>query len=183
MGRSPGRCRQLRDGQRILPAPAPGGAATPPPRAARSDVARVPGQRAVHADDRRGLAAYPPRGAEAHSREEAEAVMRRAVRKTPRAEQDLLSHYVYLGERDRRAAERCLRAAEEAFALLARLPGMGRAWVSPSPRLAGVRSWTIPAFRNYRIFYRPIRNGIEVLHVLHARRDIQKLLEEEADED
>jgi toxin ParE1/3/4 len=109
--------------------------------------------------------------------------MRRVVRKTPRAEQDLLDHYTYIGERNPRAADRFLQAAKEAFARLARLPGMGRAWESPSPRLAGVRSWTIPSFRNYRIFYRPIRNGIEVLHVLHARRDIQTLLEDEAEDD
>jgi plasmid stabilization system protein ParE len=109
--------------------------------------------------------------------------MRRAVRKTPRAEQDLLDHFVYIGERNPRAAERFLAAAGEVFKLLAKVPGMGRAWESPSPRLAGVRSWTIPTFRNYRIFYRPIRGGIEVLHVLHAKRNIRKLLEDEAAED
>jgi toxin ParE1/3/4 len=109
--------------------------------------------------------------------------MRRVVRKTPRAEQDLLDHYVYIGERSPQAADRLLLAADEAFKLLARLPGMGRVWDSPSPRLAGVRSWTIPTFRNYRIFYRPIRNGIEVLHVFYARRDIPRLLEDEAAED
>lgn len=109
--------------------------------------------------------------------------MSRVVRKTPRAKQDLVDHYVYIGERNLRAADRLLRAADEAFRMLARLPGMGRAWESPSPRLAGVRSWTIPSFRNYRIFYRPIRNGIEVLYVLHAGRDIRRLLEDEAAED
>jgi toxin ParE1/3/4 len=109
--------------------------------------------------------------------------MRRVVRKTPRAEQDLLDHYVYIGERNPQAAIRLLRAANEAFKLLARLPGMGRVWDSPSPRLAGVRSWTAPSFRNYRIFYRPVRNGIEVLHVLHAGRDISRLLEDEAAQD
>jgi toxin ParE1/3/4 len=108
--------------------------------------------------------------------------MKRIVRKTPRAEQELIDHYVYIGERNPRAADRLLRAAEEAFNLLAGLPGMGRAWDSPSPRLAGVRAWTIPSFRNYRIFYRPIPNGIEVLHVFYARRDIRRPLEDEATE-
>ena len=109
--------------------------------------------------------------------------MRRVVRKTPRAEQDLIDHYVYIGERNPRAADRWLKAAEEAFRLLAKLPGLGCAWNSPSHRLAGVRSWTIPSYRNYRIFYRPARYGIEVLHVFHASRDIRRLLEEEAAED
>lgn len=108
--------------------------------------------------------------------------MSHAVRKSPRAEQDLLDHYVYIGERNLDAAERFLAAAEEAFALLAQLPGLGRSWGSPSPRLAGVRSWTIPKFKNYRIFYRPIEGGIEVLHVFHAKRNIQQMLEDEADD-
>jgi toxin ParE1/3/4 len=104
------------------------------------------------------------------------------VVKKPRAEQDLLDHYTYIGERNLDAAERFLDAAEEAFVLLAQVPRMGRVWDSPSPRLAGVRSWTIPTFRNYRIFYRPIQGGIEVLHVFHGKRDIQRILEEEEEE-
>ena len=70
-------------------------------------------------------------------------------------------------------------AAEQAFTQLARLPQMGRPWISSSARLAGVRSWTIPKFKNYRIFYRPTEDGIEVLHVFHAARDIQTILESE----
>jgi toxin ParE1/3/4 len=108
--------------------------------------------------------------------------MTAVVIKGPRAEQDLLDHFVYIGERNRHAAERLLGAAEKAFLLLALNPMLGPAWDSPSPRLAGVRSWTIPQFNNYRIFYRPIENGIEVLHVFHARRNIQRILEEEEEE-
>ncbi len=105
------------------------------------------------------------------------------ILKRPRAEQDLVDHFVYIGLRNPTAAERFLEAAAEAFALLAQFPLLGRVWLSPSPRLTGVRSWTIPKFRNYRVFYRPIENGIEVLHVFHARRNIRKLLEEEEDQD
>jgi len=99
----------------------------------------------------------------------------------PRAKQDLLDHFLYIGERNPVAAERFLKAAEDASLLLAKFPLMGQAWNSPSLRLAGVRSWAIPSFKNYRIFYRPIENGIEILHVFHAKRDIQKILDEEAE--
>lgn len=105
------------------------------------------------------------------------------VRKKPWAEQDLLDHFVYIGERNPTAAERFLDAAEKAFTLLAHNPGMGRLWVSASPHLAGVRSWNVPKFKNYRIFYRAIEGGIEVLHVFHAARDIQTLLEAEDPEE
>ncbi len=105
------------------------------------------------------------------------------VIRKPRAEQDLLDHFAFIGHRNPDAAERFLDAAERALALLARFPLMGRIWESPSPRLANVRYWTIPRFKNYRIFYRPIADGIEVLHVFHARRDIRSILEsEELDE-
>jgi toxin ParE1/3/4 len=108
------------------------------------------------------------------------------VLKTPRAKRDLRQHYLYIRKRNRKASTRFLEAAEEALLLLARVPLMGRLWESPSPRLAGVRFWTIPTFKNYRIFYRPIDGGIEFLHLFHARRDIQQILDDEdkeADDD
>ncbi len=104
------------------------------------------------------------------------------VLKKPRAKQDLLAHFIYISRRNPQAAERFLDAAEAAFAQLARTPLMGRSWESRSPRLAGVRSWTIPKFRKYRIFYRPIKDGIEVLHVFHGARDIASLLAAEEEE-
>lgn len=105
------------------------------------------------------------------------------VIKKPRAEQDLLDHFVYIGQRNPDVAERFLDAAEAACARLARHPLVGRPWRLASPRLAGVRSWPIPRFRNYLVFYRPLDDGIEVLHVFHARRDIRGILEAEAEAD
>jgi toxin ParE1/3/4 len=101
------------------------------------------------------------------------------ILKRPLAERDLLDHYVYIGERNPAAADRFLAAAEKAFTQLARFPRMGRAWESSAPHLAGVRSWTILRFKNYRIFYRPLDDGIEVLRVLYATRDLRRLLERE----
>lgn len=40
------------------------------------------------------------------------------------------------------------------------------------PVLAGVRVLPIAGFVNYLIFYRPAENGIEIIRVLHAKRDI-----------
>ena len=39
--------------------------------------------------------------------------------------------------------------------------------------------WTIRGFPNHQIYYRPIDDGIEVIRVLHAARDITKILVEE----
>jgi toxin ParE1/3/4 len=99
-----------------------------------------------------------------------------AVRKRPQAKKDLLDHFIYIGRRNHGAAERFLDAVEKAFTLLAASPEMGRLWESTSPRLVGVRSWTMPRYKKYRIFYRPIPGGIEVLHVMHGSRNFAILL-------
>ena len=39
--------------------------------------------------------------------------------------------------------------------------------------------WRIRGFREFLIFYRPTKDGIEVVPVLHAKRDLQGLLEGE----
>lgn len=104
------------------------------------------------------------------------------VIRKPRAQRDLVGHFAYVGERNPEAAERFLEAVEKALDQLAQFPLMGRRWGSPSPRLQDVRFWTVPRFKNYRIFYRPIKNGIELLHVFHAARDIRRLLESEDEE-
>ena len=43
------------------------------------------------------------------------------------------------------------------------------------PALVDVRMWRVAGFPNHLIFYRPIGRGIEVLRVLHAKRDIESL--------
>jgi toxin ParE1/3/4 len=43
--------------------------------------------------------------------------------------------------------------------------------------LRGLRWWRVKGFKRYIIFYRPSLQGIEVLRVLHAARDIEGILE------
>ena len=68
-------------------------------------------------------------------------------------------------------AARFLDAFEATVRELAPRPWIG----SPRENLHfpfyGVRSWPVRGFRKRLIFYRPIRGGIEVLHMLHAARD------------
>jgi toxin ParE1/3/4 len=93
------------------------------------------------------------------------------------ARQDLLDHFAYIAADRPDSADRFLRVAEASFARLAHSPEIGRAWLSDSPRLAGVRVRPLPSgFRRYLEFYRPTRDGIEVLRVLHSARDILVVL-------
>ena len=72
-----------------------------------------------------------------------------------------------------------LQAAEEAFALLAGMPKMGRRWASQHERLKNVRVWRVKGFENWLIFYLAAPNGVEILRVLHGARDIEALMRDE----
>ena len=71
------------------------------------------------------------------------------------------------------AAERFFKAAEDAFELLRRHPGLGRL---RSFSLPGVRSWGIRDFENYLVFYVPTKTELQVLAVLHGAQNLPKVL-------
>jgi toxin ParE1/3/4 len=71
------------------------------------------------------------------------------------------------------AADRFFSAAKAAFELLQRHPQIGRA---RSFSLAGVRSWLIPDFQNYLVFYRPTASELENLAVVHGARDLSTVM-------
>jgi toxin ParE1/3/4 len=99
----------------------------------------------------------------------------------PRARIDLNEQADYLGRRSREAGRRFYDAAQQAFQQWARRPGLGSPQECQDPRLAGLRCGRVPGFEKILIFYRPIDGGIEVLRVLHGARDVQGILEAEAD--
>lgn len=85
----------------------------------------------------------------------------------------------YISNDNEEAAHRFLQALEQCFVRLAEMPGIGPRWVTHDARLQNIRVCTVPQFRNYQIFYRALDIGIEVLHVFHAARDIESLLQDE----
>jgi toxin ParE1/3/4 len=89
-------------------------------------------------------------------------VSRNRVEKRPQAIDDLATFAVYL--------------AEASFESLATMSEMGAAGKYNDPALGGVRVWRVTGFPNHLIFYRPIAGGVEVIRVLHAKRDIESLL-------
>ena len=105
--------------------------------------------------------------------------MSRRVEKTPRAKADLIDQFEFIGRENPDAAERFLDAAEAAFEELARMPKMGALREYLNPGLSGLRMWRIHGFKRRLIFYRPTKDGIEVVRVLHSSRDIAAVLEDE----
>ena len=104
--------------------------------------------------------------------------MKKRVDKHPRARIDLAEIFCYIASDNLSAAERFAEAAEDAFLKLADMPGMGPEWGSELPVMSGVRFWPIRGFSKYLIFYKPTKNGIEVLRVLHGARDIESVFGE-----
>jgi toxin ParE1/3/4 len=97
--------------------------------------------------------------------------MPRVIR-TRRARIDLLDILTYVRERNRTAADRLAKEIKEKCAMLARFPAMGREREELAPDL---RSHPVG---KYVIFYRSIKNGIEIIRVLHGARDIPPLFED-----
>src|SRR5437660_870476 len=104
--------------------------------------------------------------------------MKARIIRTPLAESDLLEIHDYIDDENPAAADRFLAAAEKCFEMVGRMPGSGRRWESLHPELADVRVYPIPKFRNYLVFYRPLRDGVLILTVLHGARDLEQVLNE-----
>jgi toxin ParE1/3/4 len=62
---------------------------------------------------------------------------------------------------------------------LARLPFSGTLQETKHIELAGRRKRRIKGFRNHLILYFPLPDGIDVIRVVHAARDLEYLFDEE----
>jgi toxin ParE1/3/4 len=89
---------------------------------------------------------------------------------TVRAAQDLQVIGRYIAADNLQAAWWLLAAFEQHFLLLAENKNFGRARPDMRPDL---RRYSV--VKNYLIFYRPMQDGIEVVRVVHSRRNTQAL--------
>ena len=98
--------------------------------------------------------------------------MSRQVRKTPQAFAGLDAAAAYIALDNPQAALRFLDSLEARMDLLAGSPGMGRLRADLG---AGLRAFPV---ESTLIIYRQTENGIEVVRVLHAARDIETLFQD-----
>jgi len=83
----------------------------------------------------------------------------------PSARQDLLDIETYIAEDNLIEAETFVAFLEHECEVISEYPRMGVA----RPDLAlHIRMFPV---RDYLIFYQPIEDGIEVIHIIHASRD------------
>ena len=74
-------------------------------------------------------------------------------------------------------AERYFAAVSETCVLLVKQPQIAAAYDSGIERPVGVRRVPVKGFEKYLLFYTPRIGGIDVVRVLHAARDIQRIFE------
>lgn len=90
--------------------------------------------------------------------------------RTPRARQDLIDIWLWIAAENPTAADRFLDSIDEKLQLLAASPRLGPL----RPDFAkGVRIFPV---RRYLVLYRENREGIEVVCIVHAMRQIKQAL-------
>jgi toxin ParE1/3/4 len=59
---------------------------------------------------------------------------------------------------------------------LARTPGLASPKQFRNRKLKGMRTWSVPGFRKFLIFYRVLSDAIEVIAIVHGSRELRSLL-------
>ncbi|MGA9622876.1 MAG: type II toxin-antitoxin system RelE/ParE family toxin [Bryobacteraceae bacterium] len=97
-----------------------------------------------------------------------------ACRLTPDAVADLDDIWRFIASDNRAAADRVEEAIFAACEALARNPLQGH--IRPDLTKLPVRFWTLPSHPNYMVVYRPETSPLQVLRVLHGKRNIRRIL-------
>ncbi|MEC4804065.1 MAG: type II toxin-antitoxin system RelE/ParE family toxin [Jaaginema sp. PMC 1079.18] len=90
----------------------------------------------------------------------------------PLAESDLVKIWQFIAEQNPEGADRILDQIDRQISRLAAMPSMGK---QQEKILSGLRSFPV---KNYVIFYFLIRDGVEIVRVLHGARDVETIFEE-----
>jgi toxin ParE1/3/4 len=102
--------------------------------------------------------------------------VRGRVERTDRSVSDIIEHALFIAREQPTAARRFVQATADAIEKLAVMPNMGAIRESQDPDLTGLRHWPIKGFRNFLIVYRPLRDGIVVVRILHGAQDIDRTI-------
>ncbi len=93
--------------------------------------------------------------------------------KRPRALADIAEIWDYIADDNEERADSFVVSLDGKFQTLAKNPRLGRQRDELS---ANLRSWH---FGRYVIFYLPLKDGVEIIRVLHGARDIVSIFQED----
>ena len=95
---------------------------------------------------------------------------------TPLAKADAFEIWSYIADHNEEAADRVERAIYEACAFVAEGPMRGHA--RPDLTTRSLRFWTLTRYPNYAVVYRPETAPLEIVAVLHGKRNIRRILKQ-----
>ena len=91
------------------------------------------------------------------------------------AREDVFNIWEFIAQNNIPAADRFFTAFTKTLKDLGTHPAIGQECFFTHPRLKGMRSWSIPRFLKYLVFYRQNNRRVEIVRVLHAARDIDTI--------
>jgi plasmid stabilization system protein ParE len=94
---------------------------------------------------------------------------------TPRAKADIFEIWSYISRDSEAAADRVEQAIYDACHFIAESPSLGHSRTALTSR--PLLFWTLTRFPNYSIVYRPYSLPLEIVAVLHGRRNLARVLE------
>jgi toxin ParE1/3/4 len=102
------------------------------------------------------------------------------VRRREAAKRDLIAQWVWYAENASiEVADKFLSAAERALQLLATQPECGAPVLVRARELQGMRRMPVGGgFEVILLFYFPLRNGVDLVRVVHGNRNLERLLSE-----
>jgi plasmid stabilization system protein ParE len=95
---------------------------------------------------------------------------------TPLAKADIFDIWTYVAENSESVAGRVEQAIYDACALLAEGPLRGH--TRPDLTARPLRFWTLIRYPNYTVVYRPETAPLQIVAVLHGRRNILRVLKQ-----
>ena len=93
---------------------------------------------------------------------------------TSQAKADVFEIWTYIAENNERAADRVEEAIYDACAFLVEDPRCGHIRRDFTKR--PLRFWTLTRYPNYTIVYQPETAPLQIVAVLHGRRNIGRIL-------
>ena len=95
---------------------------------------------------------------------------------TPLAKADIFDIWTYIADSNEAAAGRVERAIYDACAHLAEGPLRGHTRPDLAPR--SLRFWPLTRYPNYTVVYRPETAPLQIVAVLHGKRNIRRILKQ-----
>jgi plasmid stabilization system protein ParE len=93
---------------------------------------------------------------------------------TPLAKTDIFNIWSYIADDNEDAANRVQRAIYDACAFVAEAPLRGHS--RPDLTTRSLRFWTLTSYPNYTVVYRPETAPLQIVAVLHGKRNIRRIL-------